>query len=66
MELLSLDNFECQRRLIRPAIDFWQSHPKLSFEDCLIAETARARAAVPLWTFDHKLATQHPAAQEVP
>jgi len=36
-----------------------------NFEGCLIAESAGASDTLPLWTFDHKLAIQHPSAQEV-
>ena len=47
------------------ALDAYATHPQLSYTDCYLAEEA-ARLAVPLWTFDKKLARQHPSAQEVP
>jgi len=43
----------------------FEAHPKLSFEDCLAAEQASTSGATPLWTFDTKLAKQHPAAKLV-
>ena len=39
------------------------THPKLSFADCYLAESARTDGTLPLWTFDKKLANQHAAAR---
>ena len=64
--LVALENVECRAATLAEAAAFWEAHPKLSFEDCLMAEQARAHGAVPLWSFDRKLANQHPAVQEVP
>ena len=64
--VMALDNIECHATLLTAAVEFWRAHPKLSFEDCLMAENAQIQAATPLWTFDHKLANQHSSAQEVP
>jgi len=61
--VLGIESVDCPRDLILASIDVYQTHPKLSFEDCLIAEQARIYEAVPLWTFDIKLAHQHPAAR---
>lgn len=33
-------------------------HPKLSFNDCYLAEKAKSLAREPLWTFDRKLVAQ--------
>ena len=63
--LLAIDSLDCQRNVALAALDAYETHPKLSFEDCLLAEDARASRATPLWTFDAKLASQHPAAQLV-
>jgi len=49
--------------VIREAMEFWSIHPKLSLVDCYLAYKAAAIRATPLWTFDQKLANQHPAAQ---
>jgi len=64
-ELIAADNIACDRNVIVPALDLYETHPKLSFEDCLIAEQARVENAAPLWTFDAKLAKQHPIAKLV-
>ncbi|MDR0483641.1 MAG: PIN domain-containing protein [Cellulomonadaceae bacterium] len=44
----------------------YRDHPKLSFVDCLLAERAQQIGVSPLWTFDEKLAKQHPSATLVP
>jgi len=64
--LVNIESVDCPRDLIQASIDHYQTHPKLSFEDCLLAEQARIENASPLWTFDTKLANQHPAAQLLP
>jgi len=63
--VLGLESIVCSRDVILAALAAFESHPKLSFEDCLIAEQAGATDAVPLWTFDTKLAKQHPVARLV-
>jgi predicted nucleic acid-binding protein len=40
------------------ACDIYLRHPKLSFEDCYLVVSAARSSAVPLWTFDKKLAGQ--------
>jgi len=62
-ELLDLPTISDEHTVFQAAANFWASHPKLSLADCYLAETAVANQATPLWTFDHKLANQHPAAQ---
>lgn len=62
----ALDNISCHTDQLLAAIATWVGHPKLSFEDCLMAEYAQREAMTPLWTFDRKLANQHQAAVEVP
>ena len=42
---------------------FYLSHPKLSFDDCYLAALAELNNSTPLYTFDKKLANQHPAAK---
>ena len=63
--VLAVESIVCPRDVILPALDIFETHPKLSFEDCLMAEQASAGDATPLWTFDVKLAKQHPAARLV-
>ena len=40
------------------ALDIYEDHPSLSFEDCFMAVTAEHANAYPLYTFDQKLAKQ--------
>jgi len=63
--VLRVESIVCPRDVVLPALDIFESHPKLSFEDCLMAEQASISDATPLWTFDTKLAKQHPAARLV-
>jgi len=64
--VMDIESVDAPRDLILASIDLFQHHPKLSFEDCLLAEQAQIENAIPLWTFDQKLARQHPAARLVP
>jgi predicted nucleic acid-binding protein len=64
-DLLALDNLQADKATAAAALDWWVDHPKLSFEDCHIAFDAVTTGATPLWTFDQKLARQHPAAKEL-
>ncbi|MDR1237336.1 MAG: PIN domain-containing protein [Propionibacteriaceae bacterium] len=64
--IILLPNVRLDESRFAAVLDEWVSHPKLSFEDCCLAESARAAEATPLWTFDKKLAKQHGAAAEVP
>jgi len=60
-----LESLDYPRDLVAAGLAAYRSHPKLSFEDCLLAEEAMAAGATPLWTFDAKLARQHPSARLV-
>jgi predicted nucleic-acid-binding protein len=46
------------RQLFSSALPAYTNHPTLSFEDCCLAIYAELNSALPLWTFDKKLATQ--------
>lgn len=63
---MAIKSIHADEEFFATVCDAYMTHPKLSFTDCLLAETAHASHALPLWTFDEKLATQHPAAQLVP
>ncbi|MDR2896832.1 MAG: PIN domain-containing protein [Propionibacteriaceae bacterium] len=63
--VLAIESVDCDRNTLTAATAMFESHPKLSFEDCLLAEQAASHGALPLWTFDQKLARQHPAARLV-
>ncbi|MCL2735789.1 MAG: PIN domain-containing protein [Propionibacteriaceae bacterium] len=60
--VMDIESVICPRDLIASSMRRYVAHPKLSLEDCLIADQARACDATPLWTFDVKLARQHPVA----
>ena len=53
------------RALTSEAFPFYLKHPKLSFYDCCLATYAKIEDSKPLFTFDKKLATQHPSAKEL-
>lgn len=62
-----IDNtrFVTNRNLFKKILPFYLSHPKLSFNDCYLAEKAKLKKAYPLWTSDHKLALQSDIAKEL-
>lgn len=57
------DNIIYNRDLTSHVFPFYLEHPKLSFNDCCLAYYAEASDAEPLYTFDTKLARQHPSAK---
>lgn len=61
--VMGLKEINCNRALFEEALPLFISHTSLSFEDCCLAVYARLDDAVPLWTFDKKLATQASSAQ---
>ena len=64
--LMGIDGVRTTGSVVRDACATFTEHPKLSFTDCYLAEYAVGVAVAPLYTFDEKLAGQHPAAQLVP
>lgn len=60
---LRLDNIRYNHEVMDEALELYLGHPKLSFNDCCLAVQARLDEAVPLWTFDRKLANQLPGAK---
>ncbi len=61
--LIQLREINCNRVLFENALPLYLSHPALSFEDCCLCIYATLNEAVPLWTFDRKLASQAVSAQ---
>ena len=59
------DNICFNKGLIEDALNLYVDHPKLSFVDCYLAATTAITDEKPLWTLDHKLATQCPVAREL-
>ncbi|MDR0283938.1 MAG: PIN domain-containing protein [Propionibacteriaceae bacterium] len=62
LTIVQLPHIQCSTGIVTAALTHYVNKPKLSFEDCFIAEHARANRALPLWTFDRKLAHQHESA----
>lgn len=59
--IMHLENLVCNKGIIEGALDLYVTHPKLSFVDCYLAIVADTSRELPIWTFDHKLATQCPS-----
>jgi predicted nucleic-acid-binding protein len=64
--LMSLNTINCNGGLFAKALPLFVRHPGLSFEDCCLAAYAELDDAMPLWTFDKKLANQASSAKLVP
>jgi predicted nucleic acid-binding protein len=62
-ELMKIPNLDINRSIISVALSHYVNHPKLSFEDCYLAEMANQNNAEPLYTFDRKLAAQHQSVE---
>lgn len=63
--LEACSNIQYEEEVLERALAMYVAHPKLSFDDCYLAEEATKHQREPLWTFDHKLAVQSGAAKEV-
>jgi predicted nucleic acid-binding protein len=63
--VIALPQIQCSKAIFGEACDLYLSHPKLSFEDCYLAAYAGSKEAIPLWTFDRKLALQADTAKLV-
>lgn len=62
---MSLQHINSNRILFDRALMLFQSHPALSMEDCCLGVYAELNNAVPLYTFDKKLAKQLQATRLV-
>ena len=63
MAIVGRNTIQCSRELFKEILPIYTAHPKLSFADCYLAILAQRTGAVPLLTFDKKLANQLPQAQ---
>ncbi|MDP3208962.1 MAG: PIN domain-containing protein [Rhodoglobus sp.] len=61
---LAQPNIVCNLALLIDALELYSAHSNLSFEDCYLVSAAEHAGAVPLFTFDRKLA-RHTSAQLV-
>ena len=59
------DVLNYNRGLFDLVLPYYESHPSLSFNDCMLAFYAELNHAEPLFTFDAKLAKQHPSAKKL-
>ena len=64
--LMTIDSVSADVATIEATCQGFVTHPKLSFADCYLAARAASTDTAPLYTFDKKLANQHPAARLVP
>lgn len=56
--LSSLEAIRCNNQLLTRAVPLYEANPALSFVDCCLVVYAELSDAVPLYTFDKKLAQQ--------
>lgn len=59
------DVLNYNRALMELVFPYYVAHPALSFNDCCLAFYAELNHAEPLFTFDKKLASQHPGTKEL-
>ena len=63
--LFSKENIRVNQLITDVVLPFYTKHPALSFVDCMAAFYAESENKEPLWTFDRKLASQHPSAKRL-
>jgi predicted nucleic-acid-binding protein len=63
--ILGIPQLILDRPLFRATVQLYLAHPALSIMDCCLVSAAAAHDAIPLWTFDKKLAHQCPNAREL-
>lgn len=63
--ILSIPQLLLDRPLFQTVVQLYLASPALSITDCYLTSAASAHGAVPLWTFDKKLAHQCPDAREL-
>lgn len=61
--LSEIPNLEISDFVMETVLPFYAEHPALSFVDCYAAFEAEKKGWEPLYTFDRKLANQHPSAK---
>jgi predicted nucleic acid-binding protein len=58
MAIMARANIKCSRELFEETMPIYVDHPKLSVMDCYLSVLAKRDKALPLYTFDRKLANQ--------
>lgn len=61
--LMLLPQINCNRNLFSIALPVYVVNPSVSLEDCVLATYAKLNDALPLYTFDKKLASHSPNAK---
>jgi predicted nucleic-acid-binding protein len=56
--IMSQSNIKCSREIFEETMPLYAEHSKLSVTDCYLSVSAQKRGALPLLTFDRKLASQ--------
>lgn len=63
MKIFEKKNVVVSDFVMETVLPFYAEHPALSFVDCYAAFEAEKKGWEPLYTFDKKLANQHPSAK---
>lgn len=63
MKIFEKKNVVVSDFVMETVLPFYAEHPALSFVDCYAAFEAERKGWEPLYTFDRKLANQHPSAK---
>ncbi|MGB4796247.1 MAG: PIN domain-containing protein [Candidatus Saccharimonadales bacterium] len=63
--IMAQANVNCNRSVLSGALPLYEKHTALSFVDCCLAVYAELNGAIPLLTFDKKLARQLPNVELV-
>lgn len=63
--VLSIPRLDYYEELFSKVFEMYVQHPKLSFNDCYLAELMADKERTPFYTFDEKLAKQSPYAELV-
>ncbi len=63
--VLNIPQLVLDRALFQTVVQLYLANSTLSVADCYLASAASANGAIPLWTFDKKLARHGPNAREL-
>lgn len=65
LQITEIPQINCNQVMLQRAVPLYVAHPAISFIDAYLSVYAELNNAVPLLTFDKKLATQLPQAAEL-
>jgi predicted nucleic-acid-binding protein len=63
--ILAITHISCNRAMLEKAVPLYVDHPKISFTDACLSVYAELNSAMPLLTFDKKLAIALPKTVSV-